>query len=205
MLGYYNISVVLTYIGLVSSVIGMRYAMIGRPIAAVVCLLICGVCDMFDGTIARATKRSEEAKTFGIQIDSLCDLCGFGVLPSVILLSENGSALGIAVACLFTLDAVIRLGYFNVHEQIRQQTSTEDKSEFHGLPVTSAAWLLPMLFAFRGLMGAAFAPVFTGVMLVIAVLFIVDFRLKKPKNKRVMYAGGAVWFLAIIAALILFS
>lgn len=39
---------------------------------------------MYDGTIAKMIKRSEDAKKFGIEIDSLCDLVCFGVYPVVI-------------------------------------------------------------------------------------------------------------------------
>ena len=84
-IGYYNYTVVLTYLGLSSAVVGMVEAMKHDYKTALICLLICGVCDMFDGMIARTSKkRSEDAKSFGVQIDSLCDVICFGVFPVVI-------------------------------------------------------------------------------------------------------------------------
>ena len=72
MIGFYDYTVVLTYISLASSVIGMTQAIHGRFKTAVVCLALSGLCDMFDGKIARTKKnRTEDAKSFGIQIDSL--------------------------------------------------------------------------------------------------------------------------------------
>ena len=67
------------------------------PISGYVFLLFSGLCDTFDGKVARSKKdRTEQAKrlgidlntkTFGllgIQIDSLSDLVAFGVLPACI-------------------------------------------------------------------------------------------------------------------------
>ena len=74
MIGYYNYSVILTYIGLASAVYGMVQAMSYNPRVAILCLMVCGLCDAFDGAIARTCKRTEDEKSFGMQIDSLCDL-----------------------------------------------------------------------------------------------------------------------------------
>lgn len=52
MIGYYNYSVILTYIGLASAVYGMIQAMSYNPRVAILCLMICGLCDAFDGAIA---------------------------------------------------------------------------------------------------------------------------------------------------------
>jgi CDP-diacylglycerol--serine O-phosphatidyltransferase len=198
MLGYYNVSVILTYMGLISSVVGVRFAMHGQICAAMLCLLFCGVCDMFDGTIARATKRSKEAQVFGIQIDSLCDLASFGVLPAVIGMSLSDTVFTTVVASVYVLGAVIRLGYFNVHEQIRQETSTGDKTVFQGLPVTTSAWILPLLYALDDVIGSSFPLVFTLVLLGIAILFVVNFHVKKPQNKVLLYGVGCLW-VAILA------
>ena len=85
MIGFYNYSVILTYISLLSSVFGMTQAIHGRFKTAIFCLALSGLCDMFDGKIARAMKkRTEDEKSFGIQIDSLCDMVCFGVFPAMI-------------------------------------------------------------------------------------------------------------------------
>ena len=84
MIGFYNASVILTYLGVVSAVFGMSQAFNGNFKIAILCLMISGLTDMYDGTIAKMIKRSEDAKKFGIEIDSLCDLVCFGVYPVVI-------------------------------------------------------------------------------------------------------------------------
>lgn len=201
MLGFYNVSVILTYLGLSSAVCGIMLAMDGRAGAAVALLMLSGVCDMFDGKIARATKRSEDAKTFGIQIDSLCDLVCFGVLPAVIAHCFGvGGVFGCAVLALYVLGAVIRLGYFNVIEQKRQQTTDEEKDSFHGLPVTTVAMLMPAylavsLFAF----GQISAAVTTAFMLIVALLFVVDLHIRNPRWPGCRYIAATALVAAAVA------
>lgn len=129
MLGYYNYTVILTYIGLLSAVFGMMQALQQNPRVAVLCLMLCGLCDMFDGTIARTKKnRTEDEKSFGIQIDSLCDLVCFGIFPVVIGFSIGIKSLqGTLVMGFYALAAVIRLGYFNVQEINRTKGTDEKK------------------------------------------------------------------------------
>lgn len=75
MIGFYDYTVVATYISLISSVLGMFCAINGKMALAVSCLAFSGLCDMFDGKIARTKKdRTDDEKAFGIQIDSLCSI-----------------------------------------------------------------------------------------------------------------------------------
>ena len=67
MLGIYNYTVILTYLGMLSGFAGILFAFEGQLWAALGCLMFSGVCDMFDGKIARAMKRTGEEKRFGIQ------------------------------------------------------------------------------------------------------------------------------------------
>ena len=76
MIGFYNVSVILTYLGVVSAVWGMTAAFHGNFKVAMFCLMLSGLTDMYDGTIAKRVKRSDDAKKFGIEIDSLCDQIG---------------------------------------------------------------------------------------------------------------------------------
>ena len=63
----------------------VSFAGSGHPYIATFFLLICGLCDAFDGKVA-STKKNRTAieKNYGIQIDSLSDLVAFGVLPACI-------------------------------------------------------------------------------------------------------------------------
>ena len=86
MLGIYNYTVILTYLGMLSGFGGILCAFERRVDLALLCLIVSGVCDVFDGKVASTKKdRSRSEKRFGIQIDSLSDLVCFGVLPAVIV------------------------------------------------------------------------------------------------------------------------
>jgi CDP-diacylglycerol--serine O-phosphatidyltransferase len=188
--------------GLASAVTGIYFAMDGKHvIVSVVALMIAGLCDMFDGKVARTRKRNEHEKRFGIQIDSLCDLICFGFLPGAI-----GYAIGarspyhIAILIFFTLAAVIRLAYFNVMEEERQSKTAENRKTYEGLPVTSVALILPLFYSFRKDMGRLFPDLYAFLLLLIAIAFITRFKLKKPKMKTMLvFIGiGALEFLWLL-------
>jgi len=191
MIGFYNYTVILTYMGLLSSVTGIFLAcgignMPASPKYAIICLMISGLCDMFDGKIARACKkRTEQEKQFGIQIDSLCDLICFGILPSVIGYSIGmKNWLDIPILIFFPLCAVIRLAYFNVTEELRQKQTSDARKVYEGLPVTSVALIIPLLFSFRNDIGKEIFPAAYGIVLsAIALAFITRFKIKKPGMK----------------------
>ena len=194
MIGYYSYTVVLTYMSLVSSVLGMFFALgiedgCPRPDIAIVCLMVSGLCDMFDGKVARTKKnRTEEEKKFGIQIDSLCDAICFGVLPAVIGYSVGMRDCGdIPILILFPLCAVIRLAYFNVNEEERQQKTEDVRKVYEGLPVTSVALILPVIYSFHKDIGYDNFPMVYGTaLLIIAIAFITRFKLKKPSMKTML-------------------
>ena len=201
MIGFYNWSVVLTYVGLFSSVFGITRIFEHQPSLAFVCLLISGVCDMFDGKIARAMKnRTPDEKVFGIQIDSLCDLVCFGVFPGIIGYSYGfNHGLGLISSYMIVQAAVIRLGYFNVTEEERQRVCTEPRDKYQGLPVTTVAMFLPLLYLGRqNIPPEVFPYVFQILMIIISVLFILNINVKKFSVKTIV-------MLFMMAALIVLS
>lgn len=204
MIGYYNVSVILTYTSLFSAVYGMTEALRGDPRVALLCLMFCGLCDMFDGTIARRCKRTPDEECFGIQIDSLCDLVCFGVFPAMLgygIKDISVSGFDIFASAFFVLAAIIRLGYFNVQE-INRKNNNEGKREYYeGLPVTSVALLLPVIF----LMGKYFKSVstinvYSLALLLIGTAFISKFKVKKPYMHGLIITAfiGLVVFLLIL-------
>ena len=148
MIGFYNYTVILTYMSLCSAVVGITQTFEGRERIAILCLLISGICDLFDGKVARHKKdRTDQEKLFGIQIDSLCDLVAFGVLPACIGYKMGFNyGLGLVSAVLIVLCGLIRLGYFNVMEEERQKSTAENRKEYQGLPITTSSIILPLLF-----------------------------------------------------------
>ena len=192
-IGFYDYTVILTYMSLVSAVCGMALASNGRFTAAVLCLLLCGICDAFDGTVARTKKdRTEDEKAFGIQIDSLCDAVSFGVFPAMLCYHMGvDSAVGLVILCLYALCGVIRLAFFNVQEGKRQQTEGGCNKVYRGLPITSASIILPIVYLTRFLLpGKAFRILLHGVMAVTAFLFVLDFSVKKLDMGKLLSKNG---------------
>jgi CDP-diacylglycerol--serine O-phosphatidyltransferase len=188
-IGFYDYTVILTYVSLISGVVGMKLAFCGRIGAAICCLVLSGVCDLFDGVVARSKKnRTVDEKNFGIQLDSLCDVVCFGVLPAIILyFSGVDSILGVAILALYVLCAVIRLAFFNVLETKRQQEEGGCNKTYRGLPVTSIAFILPMTFWLQFLVPElVFLSLLHLVLLVTGFLFVLDFPLRKPDLKQIL-------------------
>ena len=188
MIGFYDYTVVLTYISLISSIMGMFCAIDGKLPFAVFCLAFSGLCDMFDGKIARTKKnRTEDEKKFGIQIDSLCDVVCFGVFPAMICYCLGMDRIpGIIILCLYCVASVIRLAYFNVMEEKRQNETSELRQYYQGLPITSMAIILPFLYLLRRGCGNNFLLVIHVAVVVVGVLFVTDFKVKKPQNPMVI-------------------
>lgn len=201
MIGFWDYTVILTYVSFMSAVTGIFSAISGYPQWAVFCLAFSGFCDMFDGKIARTKKnRTEDEKRFGIQIDSLCDLVCFGALPIVICYKIGMNHLiGMIILALYGLAGLIRLAYFNVVEEKRQADTEENRKYYQGLPITSMSVALPILFVASSAFPSqqAFIIALHVLVAVVGILFIVNFKFKKPSTFEVII------IVAIVAAAVL--
>ncbi len=224
MIGYYNYTVILTYLSLVSAGLGITITLMGQghPFLGTFFLLFCGLCDAFDGEVARRKKnRTEDEIKFGVQIDSLSDLVAFGVLPAIIgevLVWQNpefsmvprlhtGDALDIIVPILcmlvmmlYVLMAMIRLAYFNVMEDKRQKEEGGKRKSYTGLPVTSAALIFPFVMLLQFMTPLDMTVVYYGVMVLVGYLFVSKIEIKKPgvKGVVIMCVIGALEFAIML-------
>ena len=205
LIGFYNYTVILTYLGAAAAVCGIFFSASGSAFWGVICLLFAGLTDMFDGKVASTMKRTDAEKAFGIQIDSLCDLISFGVLPLAI-----GYGIGLSggifyISCaVYLLCAIIRLAYFNVDEAQRQKTETGRRKTYYGLPVTSAAILFPLIFGLKSLLGNATPVIYQLAIFATAAAFIIKFKLAKPNKKGIpllVVIGLAIGILVIVGGL----
>lgn len=110
-------------------------AMDGEVRPAAGCLVACVAFDGLDGALAR---RLGVASPFGAQMDSLADMCSFGLAAPVVVyasLAHSVPTPAAAVACVLVAGcAAIRLARFNV--------SPKDGKFFAGVPTTMAAAVL---------------------------------------------------------------
>lgn len=188
MIGFYNYSVILTYIGLASALFGITQAIQGNIKTALVCLMISGICDMFDGRIARSMERTDDEKKFGIQIDSLCDLVCFGVFPAIIGYSVGmHSPLCVLFLIVYVLAALIRLAFFNVMEEKRQNETDEVMKYYRGMPVTMAALIFPAAFLVHRFINMPLNVLYSAVVVIVACLFVLDFKVKKAGRAAMLF------------------
>lgn len=196
MVGFYNYTVILTYFGVVSAIAGIGLVCYQRTSMAIVCLMISGFCDLFDGSIAKTRKRNELEKKFGIQIDSLADLICFGVLPVVIGYSVGMTKwYQVVVLSMYALAALIRLAYYNVTEDVLQLTEQKQRTHYDGLPVTMGALLFPLVYTLRPLLKDGFSYLYMVWMLIIAAAFLTKIKIKKLNMTEMIIAaclGAAV-------------
>lgn len=201
MIGYYNYTVLLTYLGMFFGFAGILYIGNDYPIMALLCLMIAGLCDMFDGKVASTMKRTMKAKKFGIQIDSLSDLICFGVLPALILfyISSPG-ILTVVITAVYVLCALIRLAWFNVDEEERQANDNKSRTEYLGLPVTSVALIVPVMIMVSQALGAFSDRFLQVVFICVAIAFLMPFQLRKPGKwgKIIIIVIGISMFAALI-------
>ncbi len=214
MIGFYDYTVVLTYLSLFSAGTGIFVSLSGsgHPYWGTFFLLFCGLCDAFDGQVARTKKnRTEMEKNFGIQIDSLSDLIAFGVLPACIGMAlvrtspmlqqifgsgkDNvplriASGVLFAVMVLYILAALIRLAYFNVTEEERQRTEGGVRRTYTGLPVTSAALIFPSVMLFRYILPVDISIVYFPVTLITGFLFLSKLQIPKPHLRGILIMIG---------------
>lgn len=200
MIGVYDYTVIATYVALIVSVQGIFASSSGRPEVGLLCLMICGMIDTFDGKIARSKKdRTEDGKRFGIQIDSLNDLVCFGVLPAVIGFSLGmTNVLGKLVLSLFALAALIRLAYFNVLEEKRQQETTADRGSYLGLPVTTVSVVMPFFYLLAEYLSFDMISVLSVMLLMLGVAFISPLKVRKLKLPGIILAGIVVLAEAVL-------
>ncbi|MFC6019546.1 CDP-alcohol phosphatidyltransferase family protein [Plantactinospora solaniradicis] len=126
-----------TLASLTLGLLAIFQAMQGDVRIAAYCLIACVAFDGLDGALAR---RMGVASPFGAQMDSLADMCSFGLAAPVVVYASlvgSVSTAAAAVACaLVAACAAIRLARFNV--------SPKDGRFFCGVPTTMAAAVLAL-------------------------------------------------------------
>lgn len=195
LIGVYDYTVILTFLSLASAVIGMTRAMQDHFRWALFLLALCGLFDAFDGKVARTKKdRTDAEKLYGIQLDSLVDVISFGVFPVMLChLMGMRTVLDTILLIAYAICGVTRLAFFNVVETDRQMNPTGEDKVFHGLPITSISVILPLTFLASFLINRIdFIVILRVAIAVTAFLFILDFKMKKPKN----------WHIAVLILIV---
>lgn len=152
---------------------------------AAIFIILAVVADSMDGRAARLLGVSGD---FGKELDSLCDVCSFGVAPAIMIYQYGLTELdltGKVIAALFTVGGAMRLARFNVNAGVVH-------GYFQGMPIPAGACCL----ATYVLSGYQFTPVMTAVMtFVIAVIMYSNVKFPDFKGK-----GNPMYMLPVIVA-----
>lgn len=196
---------IITYLSLVFGVLAMYFAIdknivfeISNFKFSLIFLVLAGICDMFDGKVARMCKRTDEDKKLGIQLDSLADTVNFLCAPVVIMISLGmNSIFDVIIYIIFIICGVSRLAYFNI------TTPKKGPVKFYnGLPVTSTAIIYPVLGLLYGFIDIQML----GYIYIVATIFIAFFfvyRIRVQKFEKTAYIVVPVLALVLIWMLLL--
>ena len=207
MIGYYDYTMILTYMSLVSAGTGIIVSLSGHghPFIGIFFLMFSGFCDAFDGKVARTKKdRSPKEAKYGMHLDSLSDIVAFGMLPACIgsaliktspylrntLKIYDGSVRAAvihivlnAILVFYVLCALIRLAYYNVTEEERINANEGPRKYFDGLPVTNSALIFPTVMLFQYITKMDITLVYFVVAIITAFLFISKIKVIKAGLK----------------------
>ena len=92
----------------------------------------------FDACDGRAARALGVAGKFGVEMDSLCDVCSFGVAPAVMMYYYGMTDFGIwgqLIAALFPVWGALRLARFNINADVIH-------GYFQGMPIPGGACVL---------------------------------------------------------------
>lgn len=136
--------------------LSIYYASQGHLVPASWLIVIAGFLDAFDGKIARLFDDGSDDGQFGLQFDSLADVCSFGFAPAVLMLHYFEPLLHIRwlpflVAFVYLLCGALRLARFNVHHDVDDEGEDAVKPDFIGLPIPVAAATLASYIIFSQL------------------------------------------------------
>lgn len=192
MLRFFDRANAVTLLGLAAAVLCVVLSARGLVPWAVVALIASGFCDGFDGMIARRLARSDEQKRFGAHLDSIVDVCAFGIAPTALLHAAGlRSAPEVAALVFFACCAAWRLAYFDTVGLADEG----GRRYFTGLPTTFTSIVVPTALL-AGLQGP-------GAMRIGANVAAVGMGLAMVSPVRVPKPGGKVSALIALLALTL--
>jgi CDP-diacylglycerol--serine O-phosphatidyltransferase len=188
----------ITLVGACAGLAAALLAVEGHLAYALGTLIVCGICDVFDGLVARTLTRTEEERTFGARLDSLVDATSFGIAPPLVLHAAGLThPAELALLFVYLACAVWRLAYFDTLGLV----DSGESKRYRGLPTTFCALGFPVagLAGFHS--GEALRIALDVTAPVLAVLMVAPIRFPKPRGVwyGVIPAGGVGVLIAYFA------
>ena len=161
-------------LSMVLGVLSIYLSMDGEFSRAAIFIILAVLADSCDGRAARLLGVSGE---FGKEMDSICDVCSFGMAPAVLIYTYGLTDLGLwgqIISSLFTFGAGLRLARFNVNTSVVS-------GYFEGMPAPAGACVLVTYV----LSGYQFGPMGTAILtLLVAKLMYSEVRYPDFKGTR---------------------
>ena len=207
---YKLIPSIITILALCLGITSIRYSLDGKFNIAVALITIAAFLDGIDGRIARLLHSTSE---FGAQLDSLADLCNFGIAPGITVylwsLKEIPyKGVGWAMVLLYIACSTVRLARFNI--QAVDQNKEIESNFFIGIPMPVAAGLLliPMMCSFELIRSTlfifsywfnAFYMIFIGLLMISKIPIYSAKKISIPKERvNILLIISVVIFTGII-------
>ncbi len=132
---------IVTLLALCLGLTAVRQGLEGRFELAVMCIVIAGFLDAFDGRLARLLKAESP---LGAQLDSLTDFVNFGIAPVLLVYLwalQSTGRLGWAIILVYSVCCALRLARFNVDMEEADRPAWKIRY-FIGVPSPSAGGLV---------------------------------------------------------------
>lgn len=147
-----------TLLALCLGLTAFRQGLAGNFQLAVLCIVLAGFLDAFDGRLARLLKAESP---LGAQLDSLSDFVNFGIAPVLLVYLwalQSTGRIGWAVILIYSVCCALRLARFNVDMEEADRPAWKSMF-FSGVPSPSAGGLvmLPMYLQIGGLIDTSSA------------------------------------------------
>ena len=202
----------ITSMNLVCGIVGVVFTFKGRFDVAFPLMLAAAVFDFCDGLAARALNAYSD---LGKELDSLCDMVSFGVLPSVMLyqlmrICTYSDSVFCYIPLLIAVFSGIRLAKFNVDER-QHENFIGMATPIGAILCGSLAYFVayePDSFLAAWSSGLVFIPVLSVVLCALLVCEIPMFSMKIKRGqdktllrKRIYFAINVLLIVGIVIAL----
>jgi len=169
----------------------------GNFTIAAIAILIAAIFDGIDGRVARLTGTTS---TFGMELDSLCDLVSFGVAPGLLAyfwaLQPYGRY-GWLAAFLYVATTTLRLARFNTQH-------SEKTNGFVGLPCPAAAAMISTTVLFCKDIGITGTVTHISLLLLVYLLSYLMVSTHQYMSFKKRFAKRTKTFQLLVSSLLLF-
>jgi len=177
-LRYLNPPNLVTYIGLLLALSAIMLGWNGYMGFAMISFMGAGLCDLFDGQLARQMDLSDTERRFGQNLDSLNDTVSFGVVPILLLYSVFQSVWLYPVMAIYLIAVLTRLAHFDVVGTVQKGKG----SYYSGLPVTTSALVIPLFAWILRFSGAFYLSLLCLTLLALAYFYVSELPVPKPQG-----------------------